>query len=163
MSIAEDVRALILLSDYANADAAGKANILGAGWQVTGLLPSGFTAPQTLVVLISVPPRYYGQEFAIALTLCDETGQAVQLPGPAGNLQAMRIQQIVKGDRPNLPGVLTHDKVWGHAKALVNLPNGLPLQGSHSYEWRLEIEGSTNPQWSTSFYVAGPPSGPVVG
>lgn len=163
MSIAEDARALILLSDFANADAAGKANILGAGWQVTGLQASGFTAPHTLVVLISAPPRYYGHEFAIALTLSDETGQAVQLPGPAGNLQAMRIQQIVKVERPNLPGVLTHDKVWGHAKALVNLPNGLPLEGNHSYEWTLEVDGSANPQWSTSFYVAGPPSGPVVG
>lgn len=152
----------MILGDYANADSAGKVNILGAGWQVAPLQPTGFTPPHALAALIAAPPRYYDQEFAVTITLRDEAGQPVQVPGPIGEPQTLRVQQILKAERPAAPGMLTMDKPWAQAKVMVNFLNGLPLQGSHLYTWDLEIEGTPNPAWAVSFFVAGPAS-PVIG
>src|SRR5712692_1663566 len=162
MSIGDEARACLFLSDYANADAAQKLNLLGGGWQVTVLMPSGLTGPQALVAMIEVPPKFAGTEFPVSLTLLDEAGEAVKMPTPTGGQEALRIAQIAKAETPNVPGVLLHGKVWSRVQVILNFANGLPLQPGQAYTWKLEIDGTHNPQWAASFLVAAPPQ-PVLG
>src|SRR6059058_1416369 len=128
MSVGEEARAALILADYANTDAAQKLNLLGGGWQVTGIMPSGLTAPQALVAGIEVPERYVGEEFPVSLALVDEAGEPVKAPGPSGTVEAIRIAQLVKAERPNVPGVLLHGKVWSRVQVVLNFPGGLPLR-----------------------------------
>jgi hypothetical protein len=162
MSIGEEARAQLILADYANADAAQKLNLLGGGWQVTSITQSGLTPPQALVAAIEVPERYAGEEFPVSLTLVDEAGEPVKIPGPSGNIDALRIAQLVKAERPNVPGILLHGKVWSRVQVILNFAGGLPLRPGQSYTWGLEIDGHHNPQWSANFYVAAPPQ-PIMG
>jgi hypothetical protein len=162
MSVGEEARASLILADYANADAVQKLNLLGGGWQVTALTQAGLTPPQALVAAIEVPERYAGTEFPISVSLLDETGGQVKVPTPSGNPEALRIAQLVKAERPNVPGVLLHGKVWSRVQVILNFPGGLPLSAGQSYTWSLEIDGHHNPQWRTAFYVAAPPQ-PVMG
>jgi len=162
MSIGEEARACIILGDYANADAAGKLNLLGGGWQVTRLTQAGLTGPLALVALIEVPPQYAGTEFAVSLTLLGEAGEQVKVPTPTGSYDALRIAQLVKAEIPNVPGVLLHGKVWSRVQVILNFANGLPLQAGQAYSWKLDIEGSDNDQWRANFMVAGLPQ-PVIG
>ena len=162
MSIGDEARACLILADYANADAAQKLNLLGGGWQVTALTQAGLTPPQALVPGIEVPERYSGTEFPVSLALFDEAGGHVKMSTPSGSLEALRIAQLVKAERPNVPGVLLHAKVWSRVQVILNFANGLPLPAGQSYTWSLEIDGYHNPQWRTAFYVAAPPQ-PVMG
>lgn len=162
MAVSDDARASLLLADYANTDAVKKVNILGAGWQVTGLTPMGLTAPQALVVLVEVPQQHFEEEFAVSVTLRDEAGEVVKLTGQLGAVEALRIQQIVKAERPNMPGVIIQAKLWSRVQVIFNFAHGLPLAAGKSYMWELEIDGHHDPQWSAGFLVGGPPE-PVVG
>jgi hypothetical protein len=162
MSVGDEARACLILADYANADAARKLNLLGGGWQVTGLMPTGLTGPQALVAMIEVPPRLAGTEFPVSLTLLDEGGNPVMVPTPTGGQDALRIAQMAKAETPNVPGVLLQGKVWSRVQVILNFGNGLPLQPGQAYTWKLEIDGTHNPQWAASFLVAAPPQ-PVLG
>lgn len=153
----------MLLADYAAVDAAQKINMLGLGWQVTGLQATGYSPGHTVVVLISVPSGYVGESFALSLSLRDSTNEIVQLPGPAGALQPFRLQQLAKVERPNVAGVHLPADLPGHIQLVLNLPQGLPLPAGRLYRWVLEIDGNTNPQWETGFFVAGPPPPTVLG
>ena len=162
MGVGEKARACLILADFANADAASKLNLIGGGWQVTGLMPSGLTGPQALVAMIEVPPNLAGTEFPLSITLLDEGGAQVMMPTPTGGQEALRIAQLAKAEIPNVPGVLLHGKVWSRVQVILNFSNGLPLQAGQSYTWSLEIDGTHDPQWAVSFFVAAPPR-PVVG
>lgn len=164
--VADLARVAVVLSDYAAADAAGKTNILGAGWAVTAVNPeTGTVPPQTLVVLLDFPPELYGEDFSLSIALRDETEDPVQLPGPAGVLQPMRIGQILRVEEPTfMPGAgIPRNKVWAHAQTAFNLSNGLPLPANQMYTWTVEIDGTQKPEWAASFFVAGPPPSPVIG
>jgi hypothetical protein len=101
-----------MIADYASTDNSGKLNAIGGGLSVIaprspqeGLagVPLGLTSPFSLVVGASVPPTFYGTEVALEVVLEDLSGSPVQLPGPAGQLQVMRIgQNIAFG--PRFPG-----------------------------------------------------------
>ncbi len=162
MSIGEEARAYVILADYANTDAAQKLNLLGGGWQVTGITPTSLTPPQALVAVIEVPERYIAEEFPISIALVDEAGEPVKVPTPSGTIEALRIAQLVKAERPNVQGVLLHGKVWSRMQVIINFAGGLPLRPGMSYTWKLEIDGHHNDQWCASFYVAAPPQ-PVMG
>jgi hypothetical protein len=163
VSIADEVRATLLIADYASPDPQSKINIVGAGWQVTGIAASGLTPALAIIAVIELPARFAGEEVALSLALTDEAGELVQMAGPAGEPTAMRVQQLVKMERPSVPGVLLGDRVWTKASTVVYFANGLPLQQNHAYEWRLEIDGVANQQWVARFFVGGPPPGPVIG
>jgi hypothetical protein len=164
MSIFSDCRVAVLLADYAVADASGKLNMLGAGFNITGLQATGLTPPQYVVTIVDVPARYIGQDFPVGLELKDDTnGQTVTVPGPTGNLEALRIQQLAKADPPHVPGVYLPPTLWSRVQFVMGFPNGLPLQPGGLYHWRVEIEGQHRPGWSAHFHVAGPPPAPVFG
>ena len=74
-AIAETARVSILLCDFAMVDRANKVNMLGAGWQITGLDRStGSTAPHSVVVMVDVAPEHFGDSFAFELSLHEASG-----------------------------------------------------------------------------------------
>lgn len=162
----DTARVAVVLADYAATDAINKVNILGAGWAVAGRdLASGAVPPQTLVVFIDVPPPFYGQDFTVSLQLMDQAGQVVQLPGPVGEPQALRVAQIVRAEEPVTPAGSNIPKgvLWSHSQIIFSLPNGLPLPPNQLYTWTIEIDGEHRDVWAVSFYVPGPPPPPVIG
>ena len=166
MSVFEDARVLLFVADYAGVDAAQKINAIGAAFTLTGLQPqSGLTPPQHVVVVIDVPVTYVGTDFAVAIELRrDDIDQAVTVPGPAGQPEAMRIQQIVRPERPHVPqGAQMPSGLYARIQYVLAFPTGLQLQPGVTYRWRVEIEGQTKPGWDTVFHVLAPAPGPIFG
>jgi hypothetical protein len=161
VSIADDATVSIVLADFANEDVSKKINMLGAGWQLTGLGPNGVTAEAAIVVLVQVPSQYRGQQFAIGLTLLNEAGDPVSFPSPSGEPMPLRIQQLCNVDPPVVPGIHVPNHVPSSVQIVLRLGNGLPLPPNQLYTWSFEIDG--NKKSRLSFYVAGPPPGPVLG
>lgn len=155
----------MVLADYAAADAVTKVNVLGAGWQVAGIQPgTGLISPQAVAVLIELPPRHVDEQFALTLLLMDDANQVVEVPGPTGAAQALRISQLVKVEQPSFPGLaVPRGVVPGRVQMVVNFPGGLSLAGGHLYSWQVDIDGQAPAAWRASFYVAGPPPPLVVG
>jgi hypothetical protein len=162
VSIAEDIRASVFIADYAAPDPTGKLNAIGLHWQVTALQVTGMTPAHAVVAALEAPPVHSSEEVAVSLTLQDESGQAAKIMGPTGAVQDLRVQQVAKFEKPNVPGVPLHDKVWSRANVILTFVNGLPLQPNHAYTWVLEVDGNTRPDWRAAFYVGAPPS-PVFG
>lgn len=159
--ISEQLRASVLLADYAAQDGNGRLSVVGGGLQFVGFEPAtGLSAPfAVLVILQSVVPL--SEPVAIEIVLADASGQAVELPGPAGP-QLMRVAQNVEFLAPALPGV-TLPKGSVNSQAVVNMyfPTGLPLTPGLSYSWRVQADHEvliTQP-----FFVPGPAQGPVIG
>jgi hypothetical protein len=163
--IADDARVTLLLADYAVADAVKKVNILGAGWQLAGLQQNtGMTSPQTVVVFVDLPPQHNNEQFAMSLTLLDESGQAVEVPGPTGEQQPLRISQLCKAEEPVFPGQnVPSNVVFSHLQWVVQFAGGIPLPPSQLYTWQVEIDGNAPKAWAASFYVPGPKPKPVLG
>lgn len=161
MSIAEDITVSIVLADFANEDSGKKINMLGAGWSVTSVQPTGLTPEAAVVVLMQIPAKYRGQDFAASLTLCDQWGEPVTFPSPTGQPTRLRVQQLVTVDPPMLPGLALLASVPSSAHIVMRLGNGLPLPPNQLYTWVFEIDG--NKRASLSFFVAGPRPGPVIG
>lgn len=164
MSIFDDCRVVVLLADFAGADAAGKLNIIGGGFQFTGLTEAGQTAPQHIVAIIDVPSKYLGEEFSVGLELNDEeAGRVVQVQSVTGNQEALRIQQVAKVNPPQTQGVYLPQTVPSRVQLVMGFPNGLPLRAGGHYAWQLEIEGKKKPEWTAHFHVLGDPPPPVFG
>lgn len=164
MSLSKEAHALVLLADYIGVDAAGKINAIGACFALSGVQQTGLTAPQYVAAVVDVPGKYAGQELTLGLELRDEeTGSAVTLPGPSGQLEAVRIQQVAVVHRPSVPGLHIPESVFCRLQSTVAFPNGLPLPSGRSYAWRLEIDGQHRDEWTARFHVPGPPPPPVFG
>ncbi|MEV4266391.1 hypothetical protein [Kribbella sp. NPDC049584] len=162
---ASEARVNVLVADYAAADAAGKLNVVGGAWQVTGIqAESGLTGPVSLVVTIDLPPRFYGEEFTVEFALLDDAGNLVQVPGPTGGMIPLRIGQSVVAEKPAIPGQYVPEKtLWSRTQAISTFPNGLPLRAGAAYTWSVRIDGDDAHVWKTGFYVVGAPPGPVIG
>lgn len=164
MGIFQDARAYVLLADHIAVDGAGKINALGVGFTIVGSNPQGATSAQSVAAVIDVPARYAGEQYAISLELRDETaGHVVAIASEAGKAEALRVQQIVIANKPQLSNVFIPDSVQCRSQVVLAFPTGLQLTHGHSYQWRLEIEGQHRPGWSADFFVAGPTPGPVLG
>jgi len=161
VTISEDAQVSIVLADYAAQDGSGKINIIGAGWGITGLQPTGLTPELAVVAFIELPPRYRGERFATCVKLVDEAGDPVTLPGPGGNPQALRVQQLITVDPPMAPGIHIPGNVPSLQKVVLRLGNGLPLSPNQMYKWICEVDGTDKA--SIAFYIAGPPPPPVIG
>jgi hypothetical protein len=165
MDAGTPVDVIVALTDYAVADAAGKLNIVGGGWQVTGIqTQSGQTGPMALVLMIDLPPKFYGEEFAIEFALYDEAENLVQMPSPTGGMIPLRVGQAVTAEKPAVPGQYVPDKaLWSRTVLISNFPNGLPLPAGGSYTWKLRIDGDNEHVWAVGFHVVGAAPGPVMG
>lgn len=166
MGIFDDASVTVFVADHIATDAAQKITALGAGFLLTGLDPqTRLSAPQHVAVLIDVPAKYVGQQFALSLELRDETiGQTVQVPTPpTGQLDALRVQQVVPVNPPLLGGASLPEGTPIRSQVTLGLPTGVPLVAGHRYAWRVEIDGQHRSGWKAVFSVLGPTPGPVFG
>jgi hypothetical protein len=163
VSLADEARVSLMLADFANADATGKLNIIGGGWQVTARLSTGMTPPICVIARVEVPASHYGEQIAWSMSLLGEAGDVVSLPGPSGELQALRIQQLAKVEKPNVPGLfLPPNSLRSQVQVVLNFSGGL-LLAPGAYSWLFEIDGNEEPHWNIEFVVLGPPAQPVIG
>lgn len=165
-ALADKARVSIVLADYAAADAINKVNILGAGFALCGVdFQTGAIPPQTLIVFVDTPPEFYGEDYTLSVALRDSSGEPVEISGPDGSPQPMRVAQVVRAEAPVFPpGTnVPKDVVWSHAQVCLQLMNGLPLKPGDYYTWSVQVDATDRPEWSVSFYVAGPPHPVVLG
>lgn len=164
MSIFQDAHVVVFLADYVGIDTSSKINALGAGFTLSGW-QNGVAAPQHVAVMVDVPGKYVGQEFALTLELRDETAdRAVQVPGQSGQLEALRMQQVARVEPPvAAPGIYLPQAMFSRTQVVLGFPTGISLAPSNFYAWRVEIDGQTRKDWRAPFYVPGPPPGPVFG
>lgn len=134
------MRASIVLADFAESDSGGKVHILGAGWSVTGPQPG----PQAVVGFIHVPAEQAGAVIPFTLRLADQTGELVEVQGPAG-MQRLEIGGQVEVREPEESDILAELT----AAFAVNVV--LPLSPGQPYTWSLEVDGKDLA--STTFYV----------
>jgi len=164
VSLFDDVVVQVFIADHVSIDGVGKLNALGAGFMVTGVQPTGLTLPQAIAVIIDIPSRYVGQDFTLSLELRNEaTGSVVTVPGPSGSPEALRLSQLTKVEQPNVPGLHLPSGVPTRVQVVTAFVNGLPLSLGAQYTWRVEIDSQHRKGWTATFYVPGPPPGPVFG
>lgn len=161
-AIAEAAEVSIIVADFANVDAAGKVNVLGAGVAGIGFDPSqGLTSRFTLVAYVFVPTTLLPAEFALEIYLT-LGGELVMAPGPV-EPQAVRIAQSVNLDPPMAFPQPARGHVGGRHSAVLDFNNGLPLSPGGLYEWNVRIDGDSTRSWTYPFAIAGPTPGPVFG
>jgi len=164
VALLDDARVTVLLADYIAVDAAGKLTAVGAAFTLTGLQPDGHTPPQHVAVLVDVPAGNLSQDFSLDLSLRDEeSGQAVIVPGPSGEMEPLRVAQVMRAQPPQAPGLHLPSDLPGRVQIVIGFPQGLPLTQGRGYRWVVELDGQSRPEWSSGFYVPAPPPGPVFG
>jgi hypothetical protein len=160
--VSDQIEASIILADFVNVDALGKANIVGAGLRVFGLDPNTkHTAPFGLMVFLSSPLSTGSDSPAFEILLTTATGQVVQLPGGGGN-QALRISQNVDFVEPTAPGiVIPKGSLPSNVLFGINFGTGLPLSPGNSYQFRAQIDDDVVATYS--FFVPRAASPAVIG
>ena len=134
------MKVTILLADAAEA-VNGKLYVLGGGWSITGPDPS----PMALAIKIEVPWDQSNQPHVCRLELLDSDGQPVETETPEGerdifieaNFEVGRPAGVKPGTPIDLP-------------LAINVPP-FPLHPAGRYEWRLSIDGRTEPDWRVAF------------
>lgn len=127
----------LILGDFAELDSGtGKAHILGAGWSVTGSIPS----PQAVIAFVRVPPDRALSPIPITLRLLDKTGQPVEISG-LGGPQRLEISGQIEMRIPD---------DWDQASDLtttfaVNI-GPIPLTPGGHYKWIAEVDGKEQAQ-----------------
>lgn len=130
----------MLLCDAAQA-VNGKLYILGAGWNLTGPQP----VPSALAIQIDVPWDQANRQHRINLRLVTEDATPVTAPTPEGERPVVieagfEVGRPV-GHRPGTP-----------LSVVLALNIGpLQLKPESRFEWRCEINGETNEDWTAGF------------
>jgi len=163
MSVSDDAQVQILLADYASLDAANKLNVIGGDIAFVGLLENGMSTPFTVVVSVSVPGSYVNSSYALTVELHDITvGQVLLVPGPDGEPQAVRAQQMVAVSPLQLPPGFAVPTDARHTHTMVMTFGGIPLPAGHSFEVRAQIDGQSQ-DWFRRFHVLSSTPGVVFG
>jgi hypothetical protein len=163
MTVSDDAKVQILLADYASLDASNKLNVIGGEVSFVGLLENGVSTPFTVVVSVSVPSRYVNSSYALTVELHDITfGQVVSVPGPDGEPQALRAQQVVNVAPLQLPPGLAVPTDAMHNHTMVMTFGGIPLAAGHSFEFRAQVDGQSQ-DWYRRFHVPSSAPGVVFG
>lgn len=137
------MQAILLLADSAQVDSQNKIHALGLGWSVT----STPTPPAAVCCLILVPWTATNRRHRFVLHLLDGDGTEVQTPGetPA----PLRIEGEFEMGRP--PGAPSGSPLT--QPFVLAVPAGLELQRGQTYDWRLDIDGHHESDWTASFFV----------
>jgi len=153
MSVSADAKVQIMLADYASLDASNKLNMIGGDVAFVGLLDNGLSTPFAVVVSVTVPGTYVNSSYALTAELYDITvGAAVAVPGPDGEPQALRAQQMVSVPPLQLPAGLAVPIDALHTHTMVMTFGGIPLPAGHSFELRAQIDGQSQ-DWYRRFHV----------
>jgi len=163
MTLWAESHATVLLADHIAIDTVGKINALGLGFAISGIVGTGMTGPMHVAVMIDVPGKYAGEQCALSLELRNDLNQVVQLTGPSGQPEALRIQQLTRIERPSVPSHYLPPDMFCRVQMAVAFANGLPLEPGHTYTWKVQIDGNHRKDWVANFHVPGPPPPPVFG
>lgn len=141
-----NIIASVILAESAQV-AEGKLFLLGGG---LAILPSQ-PKPISLALLLQVPWDRAEERLDWVCELLDEDG----VPVLVGERPVMVNGQFQAGRPPSWP-----EGAPLSVPIAINF-SALPLQAGRRYTWRLVIDGSTEPEWQTSFSVANPPERPA--
>ncbi len=126
------MRAALVLCDYAAQDVpGGKVHLMGAGWSVTGPMPTS----HAVAAFVKVGWDEANLPHRLALRLMDSDGTTVSLPGLAGE---QRIEFPGNLEVPRPAGLPHGSEI--DATFVVNV-GALPLTPGQRYRWELEIDG----------------------
>lgn len=129
----------MMLCDYAQA-AEGKLNIIGGGWSIKAL-----HAPMAVALKIEVPWQQTNEKHAWKLRLETADGAPVTVDTPVGAQPVEVGQEFEVGRPPGLPAGTPIDLL-----AAVNF-GVVPLTPAARYQWKLEIDNHSEPDWHLSF------------
>jgi hypothetical protein len=162
---AESAHVRLLLADYANIDSQGKINVIGGGVTAVGINEiGGTTVPHAIIAVVTFDTRFIGEAPAVELSLEHDDGTLVELPGPAGVPQFLRVGQADHLKPLLVPGLrIPNDAVRPHVQFVMFFSNGLPLSAGHSYTWRVRVDHQTRDEWTEKFYIPDAAPGPVLG
>jgi hypothetical protein len=141
-----------MLCDHV-AVADGKFYINGGAWTVIGPNPT----PQGIAVLLYVPWHDANRKIRLALELLNEDGSAVEVPGPAGLPQPVRVDAEFEIGRP--PGVREGSEL--PVPLPVNV-GPMPLTPGARYVWQLTVNGAREEGWQAAFDVRPMPQAPFA-
>ncbi len=145
------MRATLVLCDYAAQDIpGGKVHLMGAGWSVTGPLPTS----HAVAVFVKVAWDEANTPHSLALRLLDSDGNVVKVAGPAGE-QAIDFPCNLEVPRP--AGIPHGSEI--DATFVVNVRD-LPLKPGERYRWALEVSG--DPVASEPFLMRAVPAIPTT-
>jgi hypothetical protein len=126
------MRAALVLCDYAAQDIqGGKVHLMGAGWSVTGPMPT----PHAVAAFVKVGWDEANVRHELSLRLVNSDGATVSLPGPAGE---QRIEFPGRLEVPRPAGVPHGSEI--DATFVVSI-GALPLTPGQRYRWELSIDG----------------------
>ena len=148
----------IVLADAGLGDSTGKLNLLGAGWNMTQVLPTGGTPDCAVAVFIEVPWDMCNRELDLTLELLDQDLTPVVVHTPSGDAPIRMAQQVVVASAPGAPNGSD-----GQLALLVSLKGGLPLSPGNWYKWRAFIAGHEDTPGEAKFFVQRQPSTPTIG
>lgn len=140
------MKAVLILADATQADAAGKLHALGAGWAVT----STPTPPMGLMVIIDCPWDQTNTQHKIVIDLLDADGRPVSFEaGPMGDpIPAMHIEGDLEAGRP--PGMPAGTPI--RQTLAIGMAGGMPLAPG-KYEFHMTIDGQHVDSWTSTFTV----------
>ena len=125
------MRASLILCDYAAQDApGGKAHLMGAGWSVTGPMPT----PHGLVAFIKVGWTEANEQHKLILRMVDSDGNVVSIPGPAGQQMLLFPGNLEVGRPAGVPHGSEID-----ATLVLNI-GPVQLMPGQRYAWQLEVD-----------------------
>lgn len=164
MTIFDDASVMVAVADYAAVDGVGKANAIGLGFTIAATQPNGFSAPQFVLAFVDVPQRYSGDTVDLTLELRNLTDDhVVQMQGPAGTVEALRVTQQATLQPPVVQGITLGRDMPIRLQINLGFPAGLPLSQGKTYAWKLQIDGRSRASWRAVFHVPAAPAGPIYG
>lgn len=143
------------IADYVNVDAAGKANLVGAGVRVLTSVPRTSSASSPFAVWAAVSVRNAPERpVVIELVLAAPDGSSVRLDDSTGRQSEIRITQSVPFAAHLPAGV---DVPPGHLPLThvlaANFASGLHFAPDRTYRWQVECDGIVVETYP--FYVVG--------
>ncbi|MFT9007947.1 MAG: hypothetical protein ABF489_00395 [Bifidobacterium sp.] len=147
----------IAIADFANVEQnVGKPNLIGGWGTIIPLTPMGVTIRFSVLSVIRVKAEYCPHEITLEVSLRDEDGNLVSLPGAVPNQeQPLRVANVVTIDAPT-NGLKTDERnhIGGISNLVMDFSNGIPLAPGN-YRWRLEIDGDEQNAAEYAFCVPG--------
>jgi hypothetical protein len=137
------MKVFLLLADAAQA-VGGKLYILGGGWST---ILAG--APFAIAVKVDVPWSEGTKTHKLRLELVDSDGNPFEVPTSDGEGEPLAVEQdFCTGIPPNVKVGTPLDYTYTFTAV------GMPLEPNMRYEWRLSIDGESNPDWRLAFNTA---------
>jgi hypothetical protein len=114
--------------------------------------------------LVDAPARYAGETTSLTLELRNDTDdEIVKAPSPSGQMEALRVTNQAKFERPNVPGVQLGADMPVRLQLTLGFPAGIPITAGKTYSWKLQVDGRSRKSWRAFFHVPAPPTGPIIG